>query len=92
MGSGDVAWKGMLKKAMNRDKEDKLTEEQVREIFNSIDKDLSGNISKKVLKISSTFSSCMFLISIGSNQGVQAEKCGWTTWYRRCGGVAEFIG
>ena len=44
----DQHWRTLLQKSNKREKEDKMTEEEVRNIFNSIDKDFSGEITKKV--------------------------------------------
>ena len=38
-----------MEKSTKRDKKDKLSEENVREIFHTIDKDDSGEITMKVI-------------------------------------------
>ena len=44
----DQHWRSLLQKSVTRDKEEKITEEEVKTIFESIDKDMNGEITKKV--------------------------------------------
>ena len=44
----DQHWRTLLKRSLNREEDAKMTEEEVRDIFNEIDKDFSGEITKKV--------------------------------------------
>ena len=44
----DQHWRTLLQKSVRRDSDQKMKEEEIRKIFQSIDKDHSGGITKKV--------------------------------------------
>ena len=47
----DHQWRSLMEKSTKRNKNDKFSEENVKEIFHTIDKDNSGEITMKVISV-----------------------------------------
>ena len=77
-----------MEKSTKREKADKFSEANVKEIFHTIDKDNSGEITMKVIQ---------YHIIIrphsdpkpGGCQGLQEDECDGQTRGGGCGGVAQ---
>ena len=76
-----------MEKSTKRNKNDKFSEENVKEIFHTIDKDNSGEITMKVMNIQ--ISLRLDNMNSGSSESLQEDERDGQTRRGGCGGVAQ---
>ena len=67
----DKQWRALFEKSIGRKKDDKFNEDKVREMFYSIDKDRSGDITVKV-KYSDTNNYAVTIVDIRLQEALRA--------------------
>lgn len=77
----DQHWRSLLEKSSQRKMSERISEDDVRKIFFSIDKDQSGEITQKVfIYIDLYLYRRLLLVFIGGCQSLPKNKCDGKTW------------